>query len=104
MTKTGKKIKKPDKSKESFYINENVLNYDFSDFVKINSSPRGLIFAFGNWCPEKKKFGIFKEILLPFDVAEALSKIINNQMKELEDLNLIEKVKRSVPEKEIEEK
>lgn len=96
-----KKLQKKDISKEYFYFKEDTQNHDFSDFVKLNSSPRGIILSFGKWCPEKHKFGIFEEIMLPFDVAEALSEIIKQHMKKLEELQFIEKIEKTVPEKEI---
>lgn len=78
-----------EKSEEFYYIGENVEKYDFSDFVKIGSFPRGIVFSFGQWNAEKGQFGIFKEILLPFEVAESLSKIVESHIKELEKKGLL---------------
>ena len=88
---TKKNNKAPEKSKEAeyYYLDENVKEYQFADYVRLKSTPRGIILCFGKLQVDNKKFAIFKEILLPFDVAEALSKIIEGVMKDLLDKGLI---------------
>lgn len=77
--------KKPSKKAQPkiSYLDESVKDYDFSDYVKITSMPRGMILSFGKWIPENKEYCLFHEVLLPFEVAESLSNIIQRQLKEL---------------------
>jgi len=84
MTKEKSHLKKEkeDDSKD-FYLNEDVKNYDYADYVSIASGPRGMLFSFAKSIKSENKFGIFKEILLPYDVAGSLSKIIKDQIEEL---------------------
>ncbi len=89
-TKQNSKIIKGSEQADYFYLNEEVLDYDFADYVKVRSFPRGFILSFGKWHPEKKKYGLFEEILLPFEIAHALGKIIDKQINELKDKGLLE--------------
>jgi hypothetical protein len=87
------KTKKPSeekKAEESLYLNEDVRNFAFSDYVRIKSYPRGLLFSFGKRHPEDQKYILFEEILLPFDVAVALQKIIGEQIDYLVSRGLLE--------------
>lgn len=72
------------------YTDETVKNYSFSDYVKVRSNPRGMLFSFGKIHPDSDKFIIFQEILLPFDIANSLQKIIDDQFKKLSEAGLIE--------------
>ncbi len=87
--KTKSSQKKADQQKY-FYVDEGVGNYDYSDFVKLDAFPRGIKLSFGKWYPDKKKFGLFREILLPFDVADALKNVIEKQIADLVDKGLLE--------------
>ncbi len=84
--KTNKEAKDNPKqmAKPEFeYINEDVKNYAYSDYVRLNSFPRGMLLSFGKMRPEDGKFIVFQEILLPFEVAVSLSTIIKVQIDEL---------------------
>ena len=91
MAKDKREKSKIEMDDDYFYMDNSIYNYEYADYVKLNSSPRGMFLAFGKYCPEKKKFGIFKEILLPFDIADALSDIMKNHLQQLEDKKLIER-------------
>jgi hypothetical protein len=77
--------------KESFYFSESVHDYDFSDFVKVHAYARGMLFTLGKWCPEKGKFGFFREVLVPYEVADSLANIIQKSIKDLTDKGLLQK-------------
>jgi hypothetical protein len=81
----------PEKNKD-FYFNQEAKNWEFADYVSLGAGPRGIMLSFGKYVQEDKKYGIFKEIMLPFDVAESLSKVIQDQFKVLLEKGLIEKV------------
>lgn len=65
------------------YLNEAVQDYDSSDFVRVSSFPRGMLLAFGKSRPNSDKFMIFKEIVLPFEVAKSLGDVITKQFERL---------------------
>jgi|WetSurMetagenome_2_1015567.scaffolds.fasta_scaffold652783_2 hypothetical protein len=88
-TKIEDTSKKPEKSEAFFYINDNVMDYNFSDFVKVHTYQRGMLFSFGKWCPEKGKFALFNEILIPYEVADSLGKLILKSIQDLTDKGLI---------------
>jgi hypothetical protein len=73
------------------YTEDSVKDYDFSNFVKVTAFQWGLLFSFGKIHPSTPEVLKSKEILLPFDVAAALSQIIQNHLKELEEKGLIQK-------------
>lgn len=83
MTNKTKKVKQAvsDKEKEPefYYLNEAVKDYGYSDYVRITSFKRGVLLSFGKMQPDESKFSIFQEILLPFEIAISLSKIIKRQ-------------------------
>jgi hypothetical protein len=81
------------KDEDDFFLaNEFAEDYSFADHVKVTSFPHGMIFYFGKWYPERKKFGIYKSFVLPFHVAHSLSRIIQNQLSHLVKKGLIEKM------------
>ncbi|RKX32792.1 MAG: hypothetical protein DRP46_00420 [Candidatus Zixiibacteriota bacterium] len=88
----SKKPKKPENEDNYDYVDKAVCNYSISDFVRISSFPRGMLLSFGKSHPQKDKFLIFKEILLPFDIAASLSKIIKEHLDKLRDDGLLEVV------------
>lgn len=91
---TGQKRSQLAKKQEKpyFYIGLPGQYQEFSDFVRVNSSPRGIVLSFGRWTPEQEKFAVFEEILLPFDTADALSTIIRTHIQELEKKGVIKRV------------
>ncbi len=82
-TKKNEKIKTDSTSRQDFYLNEEAKNWDFSDYVRVTSGPRGMVLSFGKFIREDEKYGIFKEIILPYDVVESLNKIIKQQFDKL---------------------
>jgi len=91
-----KKVSSPESGKQSaaefYYLSESVKDYNFADFVRINSFHRGMILSFGKMQPDERKFSIFQEILLPFEVADSLSKIIKKNMDELIEKGALKKI------------
>lgn len=90
--KKGKKKNMSNKSPAYFFINDQAKQYEFSDFVRIASTPHGMILYFGRFDPEKKEFGIYQSIILPHRVANSLSEIITGHFSELIERGLITKV------------
>jgi len=87
------------KPEDAKYIDPSVQDYSFSDFVRITSFPQGILFSFAKRHPSQPTTPlIFKEILLPFDVADRLSTIVQGQLKKLEKDGRIERVKFPVKE------
>lgn len=86
----NKKAADEKKSEDFFYLSDEVRNFAFSDYVRINSYPRGLVLSFGKRHPEDGKYILFQEILLPFDVAVALREIIGEQIDNLVSRGLLE--------------
>jgi len=79
-----KSTKQPTKEVEQdFYVSEEAKNHDYADYVRVTGTPHGMILSFGKWRRDELKFGLYKDILLPYDVATSLSEIINNQIEEL---------------------
>lgn len=76
-------------SKEYIYPDENIKNFEFYDYVRLRSGPRGTLFSFGKKHPEGDKFLIFKEVLIPLDVAYRLMKILNDHFKKMEEDGVI---------------
>lgn len=92
-TSSKKKAESGEKvEKHYFHLNQPGQDQEFSDFVALSSYPRGITLSFGRWIPEREKFGIFKEILLPFDTADALSTMIQKHIEELEKKKVIKRV------------
>lgn len=92
--KTGKKGNDADAQgkkvfEEALVLDENIKNYDFADYVQVRSFPRGVLLSFGKSHPEYKKNLMFKEILLPFEVAASVSDIITKQITELKEKGLL---------------
>lgn len=85
-----KSTKQPTKEIGEFYISEEAKNYDFADHVRVTSTPHGMILSFGKWRRDKLKFGQYKDILLPYNIATSLSGIITVQIKKLTEQELIE--------------
>jgi len=77
---------------EESNLTSEVLNYDFADHIRLKSTPRGVIFSFAKLQPEEKKFVHFKQILIPFDVADSLSQVIKGHLDELVEKGLIKRV------------
>lgn len=96
-----KSKQKPKKADNYFYLDESAKDYEFSDFVRVSSCPNGLIFYFGKWFPDKKKFGLSQSILLPFNVSISLEKIIGGQIKELQEMGalVVEELDKAQPKK-----
>jgi len=92
--KSAKEINVDPEKKKDFYFNNEAKNWEFSDYVRLGAGPRGMMLSFGKFVQEDKKYGIFKEILLPYDVAESLSRVIQEQFKKLLKDGLIEKVEK----------
>lgn len=86
------KINIDSEEKKDFYLNEKAKEWDFSDYVRVTAGPRGMILSFGKFIREDKKYGIFSEILLPYDVVDALTKVIKQQFENLIEKGLIEKI------------
>ena len=82
------------------YINETVRDYSFSNFVRLTTNQTGMLFSFGKIHPKESKILIFDEILLPFEVAESLSRIIRDQFEKLQKQGLVE----LIPAKHVDEK
>jgi len=89
-TKSKKNTKEPAEKDNFFYLDSSAKDYSFSDFVRVSSCPTGLIFYFGKWYPDKKQFGIYESILLPFNVAMSLQKIIVNHIDKLKKMGLLQ--------------
>lgn len=75
-----------------FYLSEDAKSWDFSDYVRVTSGPRGMVFSFGKFVRDNNKYGIFKEIILPYDVVESLVKIIQGQFDQLLRDGLLKKI------------
>ena len=86
--RTVSKTPKSKRGPKEVYLNDQVKDYSFAEFVKLRSGPRGMLFSFGKGHPEG--IVIFKEIMLPYDVAATLSGIITDQLQHLQDEGLIE--------------
>jgi len=84
--KTPKSKQRP----EPVYLDDQVKDFSFAEFVKLQSGPRGMLFSFGKGHPEVGNIVIFKEIMLPYDVAATLSGIIASQLEQLKAEGLIE--------------
>ncbi|MCK4856458.1 MAG: hypothetical protein KAT58_00655 [candidate division Zixibacteria bacterium] len=78
------------KSKEYIYPGDRCGEYLWSDYVRVNSGPRGILLSFGQFHPEVGKYQIIKEILLPYEVAISLRTIIGKQIDALTEKGLIE--------------
>ena len=92
-SKVRKSVKKSPESKPASqvsHLSESVKNYAFADFVSVNSYRRGMLLSFGKSHPTEREFLIFKEVLLPFDVALSLQQIMKKQMDTLIDSGDIE--------------
>ena len=95
----GSKIKKKDADKkksavekriaESVYADEVVKNYAYADYVKLQTSIRGMLLSFGKVHPDDKKVRLYHEVLLPLDVAHNLIQIMNEQFDSLKRQNVI---------------
>jgi hypothetical protein len=89
--KENEVIKDPVESRD-FYLNEEAKNWDFSDYVRVTASPRGMVLSFGKFIREDQKYGIFKEIILPYDVADSLIRIVQKQFNQLIDDGLLKEM------------
>lgn len=78
-----------DKEKNYIYLDEKVKDFLYSDFVRVNSGPRGVLLALGKGHPESDKFVIFSEVLLPLDVAFRLKDILTKHFDEMTKKGLI---------------
>ncbi len=76
---------------KDFYVSEEAKNHDYADYVRVTSTPHGMILSFGKWRIDKLKFGLYKDILLPYDVANSLSGVITDQIEKLTEQGLIER-------------
>jgi len=92
-----KKTSKPD-AKESAQIQAEDLAYpneerpvlEYSDFVRLDASPDGVIFSFGQTHPSRKTINITHEIIIPLRVASALHNILGDQLNSvLERIRII---------------
>jgi hypothetical protein len=90
--KDGDKVEVTPEKKNDFYLNEKAKEWEYSDYVRLTPGPRGMVLSFGKFIRENNKYGIFKEILLPYDVADALSNVIKQQFENLIEKGLIEKI------------
>lgn len=75
---------------EVVYASEEVKNFAFSDYVKLRTGPRGMLFSFGKRHPDDKKITIYDEMLIPLDVAYVLLQIMKDQFYLLEKNQMIE--------------
>jgi hypothetical protein len=66
---------------EEFYVSEEAKNPEYADHVRFTTTPHGMLLSFGKWRRDQNKFGIFKEILLPYPVAASLSEIIGSHLQ-----------------------
>jgi len=71
------------------YLNEEVKNFDFADYVRVKSYPRGMLLTFGKAHPGEQKFVFFKEIMIPYDVVLSLQKIIIDQIDGLTEQGIL---------------
>ncbi len=97
MSKTKAKADKAQKEQKSkkeeknyFYLDESVKNFTYSDFVRVNTNNKGMLFSFGKMHPELDKHMITSEVYVPLDVVFNLKRIIETQLKELEDAGVIQ--------------
>lgn len=94
MASTKKRTAKATKSERSLiveYLCNSSKDFSYSDYVRVNSNPRGMLLSIGKIHPVEQKALISQEILIPFDVAERLQEIIKNQLAELEQKGLIQR-------------
>jgi hypothetical protein len=75
---------------EEAYSDQSVRNYSFANFARVTANQSGMLLSFGKVHPKEMKIIIFDEILLPFDVAVSLSKIVRDQFEQLQKQGLIE--------------
>jgi hypothetical protein len=85
-TKTKKKTAVAKRAKAApvdsyFYASESVKDFDFADYVKVSSSPRGMLLSFGKGHPDTNKAMIIREVFLPLDVAHSLKAVIKDQFE-----------------------
>jgi len=77
------------------YPNQEQPVLEYSDFVRLDASPDGVIFSFGQTHPRRKSFNITHEIIVPLRVAGALHNILGDQlknvMKRIEEMEAAEK-------------
>lgn len=88
--KTTDAVRKPEQEDDVFFVDESAQDYKFADYVRVSSYPHGMVLYFGKWYPEQKKFGLFEGVILPFNVANSLKKIIDNQIADLIKKGLLE--------------
>lgn len=70
-------------------VDNSVADFDFSDNVEVTSYPRGMLFSFGKENPRELKTVVTKQILLPFEVAISLNRIITGQINSLVEQGLL---------------
>jgi hypothetical protein len=75
---------------EEAYSDQSVKDYSFANFARVTANQSGMLLSFGKVHPKEMKIIIFDEILLPFDVAVSLSKIVQDQFEQLKKQGIIE--------------
>ena len=88
-TKKNQSATEKQESRNYEYFDECVKNFEYADFVRIRSGYRGTLLSFGKGHPEKEKFLIFSEVLIPLDVAFSLKKILDEQLGEMQKDGII---------------
>lgn len=88
--KHPKKVEQKGSELKYVYADDKVKNYSFSDYVRIRSGVRGILFSFGKQHPESDNVMIYSEVLLPLDVAYNLQQIIAGQFEVLKEKKIIE--------------
>ncbi len=93
-TTNKKKADKSAKGKKApltdfIYANDMVKDFEFFDFVRVRAGQRGMLFSFGKGHPEAEKVIIFKEILIPLEVAYSLKEILINQFDDMQKSGFI---------------
>lgn len=83
------------------YQNQERPALEYSDFVRLDASPDGVIFSFGQTHPRRKTINITHEIVVPLRVAGALHNILGDQInsvleriREIQDLGQSDETKK----------
>jgi hypothetical protein len=71
------------------YVDDQVKDYEYSDFVSVTASVRGMFLSFGKNHPQGGKPIVFQETLIPLDVAHNLAQIMLRALESLKSAGVI---------------
>lgn len=56
---------------------------EYADFVRLSSSPNGIVFGFGQNHPHRSEIALTYEVVVPYPVAVRLNDILASQLSEI---------------------